>query len=72
LFLAGKAANHVFDIDRFAGAIDKLKKEDISGIEFVVLQTLKFDLYVQRIGHALHGWYLELQVCPRVFIMHST
>lgn len=64
LFLAGKAANHVFDIDRFAGSIDKLNKEDISDIEYLVLQTLKFDLYVQRIGNALHGWYLRLQQDP--------
>ncbi|KAJ9108945.1 hypothetical protein QFC21_000267 [Naganishia friedmannii] len=64
LFLAGKAANHVFDIDRFAGSIDKLNKEDISDIEYLVLQTLKFDLYVQRIGSALHGWYLRLQQDP--------
>lgn len=65
LFLAGKVANHVFDIDRFANAIDKLTKEDITEMEYKVLQTLKFDLYVQRVGHALHGWYLELQV--RIF-----
>jgi hypothetical protein len=62
LFLAGKAANHVFDIDRFAGAIDKLTKDDVTEMEYRVLQTLRFDLYVQRVGHALHGWYLELQV----------
>ncbi|GHJ85602.1 hypothetical protein NliqN6_2004 [Naganishia liquefaciens] len=64
LFLAGKAANHVFDIDRFAAAIDKLSKQDITEMEYRVLQTLKFDLYVQRVGHALHGWYLELQQDP--------
>jgi hypothetical protein len=62
LFLAGKVCNHVFDIDQYVSAFEKLKREDILGVEYLVLQTLHFDVYVPRIQDAVHGWYLKLQV----------
>lgn len=62
LFLAGKVCNFVFDIDHYVTVFDKLKREDILGIEYLVLQTLKFDMYVPRSQDALHGWFLKLQV----------
>jgi len=62
LFLAGKVCNYVFDIDNYVASFDKLKREDILGIEYLVLQTLRFDVYVPRTQDALHGWFLQLQV----------
>jgi hypothetical protein len=54
--------NYVFDIDNYVASFDKLKREDILGIEYLVLQTLRFDVYIPRMQDALHGWFLQLQV----------
>ena len=62
LFLAGKVCNHVFDIDHYVASFKKIKREDILGPEYLVLQTLRFDMYVPRMQDALHGWFLKLQV----------
>lgn len=61
LFLAGKVCNYVFDIDHYVSVFDKLERDDILGIEFLVLQTLRFDVYIPRIQDAIHGWFLKLQ-----------
>lgn len=62
LFLAGKVCNHVFDIDNYVASFNKIKRDDILGVEYLVLQTLRFDVFVPRIQDALHGWFLKLQV----------
>jgi hypothetical protein len=62
LFLAGKTNNMVHPLDDFITRFAKLKREDIVDLEFTVIQKLKFDVYVQRLGSALHGWFLKMQV----------
>ncbi len=62
LFLAGKTNNTVYPLDEFTTRFAKLKREDIVDLEFTVIQKLKFDVYVQRLGNALHGWFLKMQV----------
>ena len=65
LFLAAKTVNVVLDIDVFVGVFDKLKKEDVLDLEYLVVQTLRFDLFVPRDIDALKGWYLRSQVSFR-------
>lgn len=48
-----------------------MKKEDILDMEYLVLQTLKFDLFVPRIQHAMHGWYIRLQQVRRSPLSNS-
>lgn len=61
----------MFDIDSYVRIFDKMKKEDILDMEYLVLQTLKFDLFVPRIQHAMHGWYIRLQQVRRSPLSNS-
>lgn len=61
LFLAAKSENYFISIESFCKAIPKIESKDIIELEFNVLQSLKFTLFVHHPFKPLYGFYLDFQ-----------
>jgi len=64
LFLAAKAANSMIAIETYTSRIPKTQPSDVLDLEFLVAQSLDFELTVWHAHRALWGLYLDLQTLP--------
>lgn len=61
LFLAAKSENYFISIESFCKAIPRVEPKDILDLEFVILQSLKFTLFVHHPFRPLYGFFLDFQ-----------
>ncbi|KAK7203728.1 cyclin-like protein [Myxozyma melibiosi] len=61
LFLATKSENHFISIDNFVQPLQRVSKQSIIDLEFIVAQTLSFTLLVHHAFNPIHGYFLDLQ-----------
>ncbi|GEQ71670.1 hypothetical protein JCM33374_g5356 [Metschnikowia sp. JCM 33374] len=61
VFLAAKSENYFISIETFCSRIPKTKPEDILGLEFIILSSLKFTLLVHHAFRPLYGFFLDFQ-----------
>ncbi|KAH3686932.1 hypothetical protein WICPIJ_002093 [Wickerhamomyces pijperi] len=61
LFLAAKSENSFISINSFSKRIPKTTPESILKLEFEVLQSLKFTLFVHHPFRPLYGFFYDLQ-----------
>ncbi|OBA22952.1 cyclin-like protein [Metschnikowia bicuspidata var. bicuspidata NRRL YB-4993] len=62
VFLAAKLENYFISIETFCSRIPKTKPEDILGLEFIILQALKFTLLVHHAFRPVYGFFLDFQL----------
>jgi cyclin H len=63
LFIATKSENHYISIEKYVGQLPKVEASTILDMEFVVMDALRFHLAVHAPYIALHGIFLDAQVC---------
>ncbi|KAL7662772.1 Cyclin-like domain-containing protein [[Candida] zeylanoides] len=61
LFLAAKSENYFMSIASFASKLPKTEPSDVLDLEFTVLQSLRFTLYVHHPFRPLYGFFLDMQ-----------
>lgn len=61
IFLAAKSENYFISIESYVKALKGVQTLDILGLEFIVLQSLKFTLLVHHPFRPLHGFFLDFQ-----------
>ncbi|CAK9438605.1 uncharacterized protein LODBEIA_P28290 [Lodderomyces beijingensis] len=61
IFLAAKSENYFISIDSFVKALKGVTNADILGLEFILLQSLKFTLLVHHPVRPLYGFFLDFQ-----------
>lgn len=61
LFLAAKLENYFISIESFCKGLPKVEPKDILDLEFVILQLLKFTLFVHHPFRPLYGLFLDMQ-----------
>lgn len=61
LFLAAKSENSFISINSFSKRIPKTTPESILKLEFEILQSLKFTLFVHHPFRPLYGFFYDLQ-----------
>ncbi|ODV65812.1 cyclin-like protein [Hyphopichia burtonii NRRL Y-1933] len=61
LFLAAKSENYFISIESFCKLIPKVEPKDILDLEFIILQSLKFTLFVHHAFRPLYGFFLDFQ-----------
>ena len=62
LFLASKTTNNPISIEAYTSNIPKTAPADVLDLEFLVAQSLDFELAVWHAHRALWGLWLDLQV----------
>lgn len=61
LFLATKSENHFISIENFVQPLQRVSKQAIIDLEFIVAQALSFTLLVHHAFNPIHGYFLDLQ-----------
>lgn len=61
LFLAAKSENFFISINSFSKRIPKTTPESILGLEFEILQSLKFTLMAHHPYRPLYGFFFDIQ-----------
>lgn len=61
VFLAAKLENYFISIESFCLLLPKTEQLDILGLEFIVLQLLRFILLVHHAFRPLYGFFLDFQ-----------
>lgn len=62
VFLAAKLENYFISTESFCLRLPKTKPEDILGLEYVILLSLKFTLLVHHPYRPLYGFFLDFQL----------
>lgn len=61
VFLAAKSENYFMSIESFCHPLPKTEPKDVLDLEFLVLLSLKFTLFVHHPFRPLYGFFLDFQ-----------
>lgn len=61
VFLAAKSENYFMSIESFCHRLPKTEPKDVLDLEFLVLLSLKFTLFVHHPFRPLYGFFLDFQ-----------